>query len=212
MQSALLSPRFARALQLTCELHTHQRRKGTTIPYLAHLISVCALVLEHGGSEDAAIAALLHDAVEDQGGAPTLKRIRSEFGESVAAIVAGCSDCEAYPKPPWLQRKRAYIQHIASATFEVRLVSAADKLHNLRSSLADYRQLDEELWSRFNGKKEGTLWYYRALTDAFQANGSSPFAAELERTMCELETLSLGPNPSPVRTFEPQVPIDAEND
>lgn len=188
--AAGLSTRFDDALRFAAELHRGQFRKGTRIPYVAHLLSVAALVLEDGGDEDEAIAGLLHDAVEDQGGQPTLDAIRARFGERVARIVAACTDADTLPKPPWRRRKEAYVAHIAGAPADVRRVSAADKLHNARAILRDYRQHDDSVWERFNGGKEGTLWYYRALVDAFNAAGAGRLAAELERVVVEIETLA----------------------
>jgi (p)ppGpp synthase/HD superfamily hydrolase len=190
VNAPLLSPRFTEALVCAATLHTTQTRKGTSVPYVSHVLAVCAIVLEHGGNEDEAIAALLHDAVEDQGGDATRQEIIRRFGETVAAIVDGCTDAETIPKPPWEERKRAYVAHIAEASPSVRLVAAADKLHNARAILADYRQHGEALWDRFNGGRDGTLWYYRALVDAFRAVDSSPLVEELERTVAELEMLS----------------------
>ena len=185
-----LSPRFDEALAYASRLHRDQLRKGGAIPYVSHLLAVTAIVLEHGGTEDEAIAALLHDAVEDQGGPATREAIRERFGEGVVAIVDGCTDAETIPKPPWQDRKEAYIAHIAGASPSVRLVSAADKLHNTRAILADYRHLGEALWCRFNGKRDGTLWYYRALADAFRAVEFTPFTEELDRTVAELERVA----------------------
>jgi GTP pyrophosphokinase len=187
---SMLSPRFCDALVYATQLHRDQRRKGTHIPYVSHLLAVTALVLEHGGTEDEAIAALLHDAVEDQGGAETREAIRERFGEDVAAIVDGCTDADTLPKPPWCERKKAYIEHIECAPRSVRLVSAADKLHNARAILADYRQLGEPLWGRFNGGRDGTLWYYRALADAFHSVESNALTEELDRTVAELECMA----------------------
>ena len=186
-----LTTRFKDALVFAAELHATQVRKGSGVPYLAHLMSVASLTLESGGSEDEAIAALLHDAIEDQGGAPTREEIRRRFGDAVTAIVDGCTDTEVVPKPPWRARKEAYIAHVAGAPPSVRLVSAADKLHNARSLLADFRQLGDQLWSRFTGKKDGTLWYYRALIDAYRAGGGTPLVDELDRVVSELERLAL---------------------
>ncbi|BAO29368.1 HD domain-containing protein [Sulfuritalea hydrogenivorans] len=185
-----LGARFAEALTLTHELHAGQVRKGTAIPYVSHVLSVASLVLDHGGDEDEAIAALLHDAVEDCGGAPVLANIRRRFGERVAGIVAACSDTDQTPKPPWQARKEAYLDHLRDAPASVRLVSAADKLHNARAILADYREIGETLWERFNATKEQTLWYYRALVTAFAAHGSSVLVAELDRTVREIERLA----------------------
>jgi (p)ppGpp synthase/HD superfamily hydrolase len=183
----LMSERFFRALGEAARLHNEQGRKGTGIPYVSHLLAVCALVLEHGGQEDEAIAALLHDAVEDQGGPPTLEKIRQGYGETVARIVAGCTDADTIPKPPWLERKQRYLAHLPTVDAKVRLVSCADKLHNARSVLADYRKVGEQVWSRFNGTREQTLWYLRALADAFVKLDGTPLARELDRTVRELE-------------------------
>lgn len=147
-----LTARFSEALTLACELHRAQSRKGTQIPYVAHVLGVTALALEHGADEDEAIAAVLHDAVEDQGGAPTAAVIRARFGDCVADIVLACSDTDVVPKPPWRARKEAYIAHVAHASPSVRLVSACDKLHNARAILSDYRELKEGLWARFSGE------------------------------------------------------------
>ena len=184
-----LSSRFSDALTFAHQLHAAQTRKGTNVPYISHLMAVAAIVIENGGSEDQAIAALLHDAVEDQGGQPTLEKIRERFGSKVADIVQGCTDADVIPKPPWRERKTAYIAHIRTAPAEVRLVSAADKLHNARSILNDYRSLKEDLWRRFNGGREGTLWYYRSLVNAFREAGSTPVVEELDRVVSELERL-----------------------
>jgi (p)ppGpp synthase/HD superfamily hydrolase len=185
-----LSARFEEALILAVRWHAGQMRKETTIPYIAHLLGVASLVLEQGAGEDEAIAALLHDAVEDQGGAVALEEIRRRFGDGVAEIVAGCTDAWTTPKPPWRERKEAYIAHLRQASASVRLVSAADKLHNARAILADYRALGEALWSRFNGGKEGTLWYYRALVETLQAADPTPLVEELDRVVSEIERLA----------------------
>ena len=184
------STRFEEALIFATRLHAGQVRKGTNTPYIAHLLAVTSLVLEYGGDEDEAIAALLHDAVEDQGGQATLDEIRRRFGDRVAEIVVGCTDAWTTPKPPWRERKEAYLAHLPQASASVRLVSAADKLHNARSILDDYRALGESLWSRFNGGKEGTLWYYRSLVEIFRAAGPFPLAEELDRVVSEIERLA----------------------
>jgi GTP pyrophosphokinase len=171
-------------------LHASQTRKGKNVPYVAHLLAVASLVLEAGGDEDEAIAALLHDAIEDQGDKITLEDIGSCFGEKVAAIVASCTDSTTVPKPPWRARKQTYIAHLKDASTSARLVSIADKLHNARSILADYRLLGEAVWGRFNGGKQGTLWYYRALVDAFQESGPIPLLKELDRVVSEIERLA----------------------
>src|SRR5215471_10833337 len=173
-----LSVRFTDALSYACDLHRRQARKGTQVPYVAHLLAVASLALEHGATEDETIAALLHDAIEDQGGAPTREEIRRRFGDTVTAIVDGCTDAEVVPKPPWRERKEAYIAHVRSASRSVRLVSGSDKLHNARAILGDYRTHGEALWSRFTGGRDGTLWYYRSLVDAYRTAGPSPLVDE----------------------------------
>jgi len=182
-----LGPRFERALLFATGKHSGQTRKGTTVPYIAHLLGVASLVLEAGGDEDLAIAALLHDVVEDCGGAPMLKEIRRRFGKRVADVVDGCTDTDLDPKPPWRQRKEDYLKHLRTADADIRLVSAADKLHNARSILADYREIGEPVWERFQGKREGTLWYYRALLDEFRHQEATPLINQLERVILELE-------------------------
>lgn len=185
-----LSNRFEEALTFAVRLHSGQYRKGKEVPYIAHLLAVAGLVLEQGGDEDEAIAALLHDSIEDRGDKVSLEEIRQRFGNEVADIVEGCSDATTFPKPPWRERKEAYIAHVRDASASERLVSVADKLHNARSILADYRALGEAVWVRFNGGKEGTLWYYRALVEAFQALGPTPLVEELERVVEEIERLA----------------------
>jgi (p)ppGpp synthase/HD superfamily hydrolase len=186
-KSVKLGPRFLRAFEFAAEKHAGQTRKASMIPYIAHLMGVASLVLEFGGDEDLAIAALLHDVVEDCGGAPMLKDVRRRFGTRVAKIVDGCTDSDTYPKPPWRERKEAYIRHLKSADAETRLVSAADKLNNVRSILSDYREVGEGIWSRFNGGREGTLWYYRALTEEFRRGKPNRLIRELELAVKELE-------------------------
>ena len=186
----ILSTRFEEALLFATKLHAGQWRKGTTIPYIAHLLAVTAIVLENGGNEDVAIAALLHDAIEDQGGDFTRQEIRRRFGDTVVAIVDGCTDSDVYPKPPWRARKEAYIAHLRGASQSVRLVAAADKLHNARAVLADYRVVGESLWLRFHGGKEGTLWYYRSVADALRDSGRTPLIDELGRVVTEIEQIA----------------------
>lgn len=186
----VLSYRFNDAFLYAAELHVNQFRKGTNIPYIAHLMAVCSLALEHGATENEAIAALLHDAVEDQGGAATREEIRRRFGNEVAAIVDGCTDADGTPKPPWKERKQRYLDHLPHASASVRLVSICDKLHNARSILNDYRIHGEAVWERFQGGKEGTLWYYRSLVDIFQRLGRTPLVEELDRVVVELEKVA----------------------
>jgi (p)ppGpp synthase/HD superfamily hydrolase len=185
--------RLIEAFELAVRLHADQTRKGSGAPYISHLMGVAAIALEYGADTDQACAALLHDAVEDQGGAPTLERIREAFGERVARIVAGCTDTDQTPKPPWRERKEAYIVHLAHADDSTLLVSAADKLYNLRAILTDYLAHGEDVWSRFKGGRDGSLWYYRALVEAFQKRGCHALLiTELERTLRELEKVLEG--------------------
>ena len=191
-KSVKLGPRFLRAFNFAAEKHAGQTRKASTIPYIAHLMGVASTVLEFGGDEDLAIAALLHDVVEDCGGAPMLKEVRRRFGSRVAKIVDGCTDSDTDPKPPWRERKETYIRHLKTADAETRLVSAADKLNNVRSILSDYRDIGESLWARFNGGRDGTLWYYRALLQEFVRRKPNRLIRELELAIKELETTASG--------------------
>jgi (p)ppGpp synthase/HD superfamily hydrolase len=191
-----LGPCVLRAFQFAAKKHAGQTRKASTIPYIAHLMGVASLVLEAGGDEDLAIAALLHDVVEDCGGAPMLKEVRRRFGKRVAHIVDGCTDADTDPKPPWRERKENYLRHLKTADADTRLVSAADKLNNVRSILADYREIGESIWARFNGGREGTLWYYRALRDEFLRHQSNRLTREFELAVRELEALTLATVPA----------------
>jgi (p)ppGpp synthase/HD superfamily hydrolase len=193
-RSIKLGSRFLRAFQFAAEKHAGQTRKASTIPYVAHLMGVASLVLEAGGDEDLAIAALLHDVVEDCGGMPMLKEVRRKFGKRVAKVVDGCTDTDAGtdPKPPWRERKENSIQHLKKADGDTRLVSAADKLNNVRSILSDYRAIGESVWSRFTGGREGTFWYYRTLRDQFLRHPRNRVTRDLELAVNELETLTEG--------------------
>jgi GTP pyrophosphokinase len=184
-----LGERFVRALRLAFELHGAQARKGSGVPYYGHLLGVTSLVIETGGSEDEAIAALLHDAAEDQGGYAILERIRAEFGAGVAAVVEECSDSFGEPKPPWRQRKEAYLEHLEEASDSALRVSLADKLHNVRTIVVDYREAGERLWDRFNAGREDVLWYYRSLAAAFARLRPGALATELGEAVAELERL-----------------------
>lgn len=163
----VLSDRFQSALLYALRLHAGQQRKNKQIPYYAHLLSVTALVIEAGGDEEEAIAALLHDAVEDQGGYARLEEIKSKFGKRVADIVDGCTDAYQMPKPPWKERKERYLHDLNSASASVILVSLADKVHNARSIYRDLKRAGKGIWESFNGGKDGTLWYYRSLAKTF---------------------------------------------
>ncbi|HJZ50746.1 MAG TPA: HD domain-containing protein [Candidatus Acidoferrales bacterium] len=181
-----LTARFRRALVYAARVHARQFRKGTTRPYIGHLLGVTAIVLTHGCDEDEAIAALLHDAVEDQGGKPRLREIRRKFGARVAQIVEGCTDSDVEPKPPWLERKTEYLRQLRHADSSVRLVSAADKVYNARETLEDLRTHRAALWKRFKGGKQGTLWYYREVGKILRRKGPKELAAELDRVAREL--------------------------
>ena len=184
----VLGPRFDEALVLASELHRKQSKKGTLAPYVAHLLGVCSIVLENGGDEDEAIAALLHDAAEDQGGQATLDLIKARFGERVAGIVAGCSDTFELPKPPAMERKRAYLAHLDDdrTTRSVLLVSAADKVYNLRSTLEDYEAVGKDLWGRFKLKPAEQLWYYRSLAEVYSCRLGGPVAKTLVELVARL--------------------------
>jgi GTP pyrophosphokinase len=194
----MLTERFQRAFGIASEIHALQLRKGTSVPYLSHLMSVAALVLEHGGDEDAAISGLLHDAIEDSGdGAQTEARIRSEFGAPVANTVVGCSDAVAVPgeaKAPWRERKERYIRHLAAETAPgVLLVSACDKLHNARSLVADLRSIGVAVWGRFSQQDPAEhLWYYQSLADCYAGRVPEGLAAELNRVLADLRALAHG--------------------
>jgi (p)ppGpp synthase/HD superfamily hydrolase len=185
--SGLLSPRFAEAVAWAIELHGDQVRKGTPIPYVSHLLAVAALVLEGGGSEDEAIAAVLHDTLEDTDA--TARDIEERFGRDVAQIVLACTDTTESPKPPWRPRKEAYLRHLAeeATTDGALLVAAADKLHNARSILADLRRDGDQLWTRFNAGPEDQLWYYRSLVDILSRRLPGPLTDELARVVTDLE-------------------------
>jgi (p)ppGpp synthase/HD superfamily hydrolase len=196
--------KFEEALVYTTRLHRDQTRKGSEVPYVTHLLAVAAIVGENGGTEDEVVAALLHDTPEDQGGKERLEDIRSRYGDEVAEIVDGCTDTYEDQKPDWLPRKEAYVAHVAEAPTSVRLVSAADKLHNARSILADLRAVGDELWDRFTGGREGTLWYYRALVEAYVGTDSNPVVEELERVVREIEALAERPTGAEQRRAKEQ--------
>ena len=185
-----VGPRFRRAFLFAADQHAQQARKASNIPYIAHLMGVASLVLEAGGKEDLAIAALLHDVVEDCGGAPMLRQVRRRFGSRVARIVDGCTDADTCPKPPWRERKEKYIARLKKENADTRLVSAADKLNNIRSILSDYRVLGESVWSRFNGGREGTVWYYRTLRNEFLRHKINRITRDFDLAVKELESLT----------------------
>ena len=182
-----LTRRFEQALLFATRKHAGQLRKGTPAPYISHLMGVAGLVLEAGGDEDLAIAALLHDVVEDCGGKPMLQEVRRRFGKRVAHVVDGCTDSYVVPKEPWRERKEKYLKHLRASDADVHLVSAADKVHNLRHILTDYREAGDKIWERFNGKREGTLWYYRALLKEFRRRKPNRLVNDLGLLVNELE-------------------------
>ena len=189
--TTFLTYRFDLALHLASGLHHNQGRKGGPVPYISHLLAVTALVLENGGDEDQAIAALLHDAVEDQGGKPTLDTIRQLFGDRVADIVHECSDSDAIDpaqKLPSAERKRAYLRHLPTISNDALLVALADKVHNARSILADYQQIGDAVWSRFNVGKEEQLAYCSGLLEIFQKRAApAKLTNEFARVVAELK-------------------------
>jgi len=195
----MLSPKFDEALQYATLIHAGQTRKGTEIPYVSHLLGVASIAMEHGADEEETIAALLHDAGEDAGGKGRIADVRGRFGDRVADLVLSCTDTLETPKPPWRQRKKAYIAHVSEASASARFVSACDKLHNARAILRDCRIHGQRIWSRFSGKKKGTLGYYRAWGEAFRQAGSdasrerNELVAELDRVVTELERLATVP-------------------
>jgi (p)ppGpp synthase/HD superfamily hydrolase len=193
-QPPTLGSRLQRAFQYAATHHAGQTRKQTAVPYLSHLMAVSALVLEAGGDEDLAIAALLHDVVEDCGGMPRLVEVRRQFGGRVAGIVEGCTDSFGEPKGEWIERKKRYLRELRHADADTRLVSASDKLHNVRTILADYRNYGETVWKRFSGKREGTLWYYRALCDEYLRTRPNRSTRELAVALAELEREVAGPS------------------
>src|SRR5438093_10321620 len=182
------SRQFEEALIYATRAHGTQTRKQIGIPLIAHILGVTASAHECGANETEAIGALLHDTVEDCGSAERLREIREKFGDDVARIVDGCTDAHETPKPPWLERKRAYIEHLKDSDSSTRLVSASDKLHNTRAILAELRRNGLEVFERFAGKKDGTLWYYRALVTAFRQHGDhTDLVGELDRVVSDIE-------------------------
>ena len=182
-----LTEKFEQALIYATRLHAKQRRKTSGIPYISHLLSVAALVLEDGGSEAEAIAALLHDAVEDQGGAATRQDILHRFGEQVVAIVDGCTESDTDIKPPWRERKQGYLEQLRQGSDAVRRVALADKLHNARSLAMETRCQGEKIWSVFSAGKQGTLWFYHAFLDLYRTTNPSPMVEELAQVVSTLE-------------------------
>lgn len=210
-QAPVLGPRFTAALAVAARIHAGQVRKGSAIPYISHLLAVAAIALEYGANEDEAIAALLHDAIEDApedlGAAGARREIGDKFGADVLAIIEGCTDADTVPKAPWPTRKERYIRHAAAASPSVVLVAASDKLHNVRTVLADFLDLGDTLWSRFNkdAGKAGTIGYYRGVVSAFQQTGDHPrLIRDLDTAVRALEAAAGHPGtwpPQPVRAL-----------
>jgi len=169
MDARPLSGRFREALSFAAETHEGQGRKGTDTPYISHLLGVTDIVLEHGGDEEQAIAALLHDAIEDQGGEQMRQKIRERFGDRVTRMVDDCTDAEVIPKPPWKKRKEAYLAHVPKAHADSLLVSMADKLHNSTAIVRDFRRHGPTVFERFSAGPKDTAWYYRSLVKAYEA-------------------------------------------
>ncbi len=200
-----LSSRFSEALRGAADLHAKQVRKGTKIPYIAHLLGVASIALHHGADEDEAIAALLHDAIEDAPldlGANWVRNwLRFRFGEGVLSIVEGCTDADVSPKPAWLARKEAYIARVPKEPASVILVSASDKLHNASAILSDFRELGDKLWKRFNldAGKAGIIGYYRGLVTAYKTAGHHPrLVRELDAVVAQIERETRHPGVWPV--------------
>lgn len=193
----LLSPRFALALQFANQIHAAQVRKGIGAPYISHLMAVSAQVLEYGGDEDQAIAALLHDAAEDCGGRPMLETVRVMFGNGVASIVECCTDTFEDPKPAWRPRKEAYIERMKREPASARLVVTADKLHNLSNTLRDIRTQGVDRWREAmaetpNSAADKQLWYYKGCRDALATGWTHPLLKEFSRAVAEFEQLLEG--------------------
>ncbi|MGK2877764.1 MAG: HD domain-containing protein [Solirubrobacterales bacterium] len=190
-----LSKRFDHAVKFARKAHKKQARKGTEIPYISHLLGVASLVLEMQGTEDQAIAALLHDVVEDCGGAPMAARVRSEFGDDVARIVLANTDTDQKPKPPWRARKQQYLDSLPVKQRDELLISLADKLHNARATLLDYRRIGDEIWPRFKEDRDGQLWYYSELVRHFTARADDlgpECASKLDDFVRTIDELSEG--------------------
>ncbi len=191
-QPWLYSHRFVETVQAALLMHAGQARKGTSIPYISHLFGTCSIAFDYGASEDEAIAALLHDAIEDVHYAPGARATVAGFGPEVLRIVEACTDADTEPKPPWRERKEAYLARLATADRPILLVSASDKLHNARAIVADLRRHGDATWARFTASQADVLWYYRSLVMAYRANPAHvvDLVDELDRTVIEMERLA----------------------
>lgn len=182
-----LTDRFDAAFRYALDAHREQTRKGSSTPYIGHLMGVASIVLEDGGDEDEAIAGLLHDVAEDQGGRPRLEDVRRHFGDKVARIVGSCTDSWTTPKEPWIDRKRAYVEHARHLSGDELRVAAADKVHNAWAILRDLRTVGEKTWARFNAAPDDVMWYYQSLVRSFRESGGGPLVEELARIVRGIE-------------------------
>ncbi|MGI0495599.1 HD domain-containing protein [Alkalinema pantanalense CENA528] len=178
-----LSDRFPQALTYAHQLHAQQYRKGSKIPYISHLLSVAALVLEDGGDEDSAIAALLHDAIEDQGGATTREVIRQQFGDRVTHLIDTCTESDITPKPPWKHRKTQYLEQLKTASDDAIRIILADKLHNARSIHRDLQTHPDQTWQKFNASPSDIRWFYQSCLTILQQRSQSPMVKELQQIL-----------------------------
>jgi (p)ppGpp synthase/HD superfamily hydrolase len=185
----MLSPKFEEALVFAVRLHSNQKRKVSNTPFVLHLLNVCAIILEDGGTEDEAIAGLLHDAVEDQGGLETLENIKSNFGEVIAQIVMECSETHLTPKPPWEERKVNSIAKMKNVSGSAIRVILADKIHNVQSIIREYQKYGKPIWDSFKGGREGTIWYYKEVLAVLASRTESHLITELKLTVEHLEKL-----------------------
>lgn len=185
-----LTPRFRRGLNYAVWLHANQNRKKTDEPYIGHLLGVLSLVIGHGGEEDETIAALLHDAVEDLGGLPTIEAFQRKFGRLVANLGKSCFGALTYSKKQWRARNTKHIAHLRHAPDDVHLVCAVDKLDNSLAIVRDLRQVENKLWTRFRDGKDGSSWYYSEVARALRETDSNPLVEELERVVAEMSSLA----------------------
>jgi (p)ppGpp synthase/HD superfamily hydrolase len=182
-----LTPRFDEAFAYAHQVHADHTRKGNGAPYLGHLMGVASIVIDDGGSEDEAIAALLHDAPEDRGGRERLDEIRARFGDAVAAIVADCTDSWSMPKAPWAERKQQYVEHARTLPPPSLRVSAADKVHNAYAILRDLRNSGDKVWERFNASADDILAYNQSLVRSYREAGGGRLVDELDRIVRAIE-------------------------
>ncbi len=189
-KTPLYGPKVGEALKLAADAFAQRERKGSGVPYLTHLLAVATLVMEHGGDEDQIAAAVLHDYLEDIPGA-RVEELEKQFGARVARLVSSLSDAtDATNKAPWKPRKLQYLEHLRHESSEVKLVSAADKLHNARSIIDDHRRMGDEVFSRFTASREETLWYYREVVAALADGFTHPLVDEVRAAVEKLHELT----------------------